>query len=160
MALLNTYDDSDTIILIGHSFGADSLLKVAERTDRQIDLLVSLDAVGAGDLRSLIPVRKNVRYLYNRWQGISNPPIDFGTPGGLESHAFGSLVEDFGIQDQGKVVIGHSKVPALPEIQNDLIRIIASFPRLDARTGVLRLTGTNGNDAFSIKRLLGGAIDR
>lgn len=82
--LISEYDDSDTIILVGHSWGADSLVKVARRLEgsRQIDLLVLFDRVGSGGFRnspgadpSLYVQPTNVKYLFSRWQTIVPFPL-------------------------------------------------------------------------------------
>jgi hypothetical protein len=43
---LSAFSDDDTIILIGHSLGGDTVLKIAKAVDVEIDLLVLLDPVG------------------------------------------------------------------------------------------------------------------
>lgn len=56
------------IIAIGHSLGANTLLKVARRiAPRKIAFLGILDAVGGLGLRSNRSVSANVEYFYNRW---------------------------------------------------------------------------------------------
>jgi pimeloyl-ACP methyl ester carboxylesterase len=55
------------IVLIGHSFGGDSALKVASNSTRRIELLAVLDAVELGGVRSRRNVGPNVTYFYNRW---------------------------------------------------------------------------------------------
>jgi len=101
--LENEYDDADTIILIGHSFGGDSLLKVANRLQgvRQIDVLATLDPVGRGGIRGNLPnPGNNVKYFFNRWQDILPFPFDFSTSGQLASSATGSTQNDFQVADQ------------------------------------------------------------
>src|SRR5262249_3211542 len=45
--ILNTqYDDSDFVVLVGHSFGGNSVLRIADQTVRKIDLLATFDPVG------------------------------------------------------------------------------------------------------------------
>jgi Ca2+-binding RTX toxin-like protein len=45
--ILNTqYDDHDLVVLVGHSFGGNSVLRVANQTTRKIDLLATFDPVG------------------------------------------------------------------------------------------------------------------
>jgi hypothetical protein len=86
--LQNEYEDDDTIILIGHSFGGDSLLKVANRLEgiRQIDVLATLDPVGFSGFRGNLPnPGSNVKYFFNRWQEILPFPIDFSTSGRLDA---------------------------------------------------------------------------
>jgi hypothetical protein len=101
--LQNEYDDDDTIILVGHSFGGDSLLKVANRLQgkRQIDVLATLDPVGFGGLRdNLSSPGSNVKYFFNRWQDIVPFPVDFPDSGRLASGATGSLEGDFQVASQ------------------------------------------------------------
>jgi pimeloyl-ACP methyl ester carboxylesterase len=40
------YDDQDFVALIGHSFGGNSVLRVADQTKRKIDVLATFDPVG------------------------------------------------------------------------------------------------------------------
>jgi len=73
---IDAKDPSKPIVLIGHSFGGDAVLEVAQRIgDRRIAFLAILDGVGKGGLRKNItqPVPKNVDYFFNRWQ--QNPPL-------------------------------------------------------------------------------------
>jgi|694.fasta_scaffold71710_3 hypothetical protein len=69
--VINAVPQSRSIVLIGHSFGGDSVLKVAQRTSRRIELLGVLDAVELGGLRTRRSVGSNVGYFYNRW--TTNP---------------------------------------------------------------------------------------
>lgn len=73
--VLNGLSDNDTIILVGHSFGAGSLLNVAARTSREIDLLALLDPAMSGDFFDATRGKRpadhsdmpgNVRHFYNR----------------------------------------------------------------------------------------------
>ncbi len=110
--LRNEYDDDDTIILVGHSFGADSVFKVAQALEgeREIDLLATLDRVGTAGFRteaSLLPdaasVSRNVRYFYNRWQNNFPFPFDITASDHksfLNPNREHALAEDFGITDQ------------------------------------------------------------
>ena len=71
--------ETTPLILIGHSFGGDSLLQVAKRIwPRRIAFLAVLDPVGRGGLRENVtrPVPDNVDYFFNRWQ--QNPPLPPG----------------------------------------------------------------------------------
>ena len=71
--VINAVPQSRPIMLIGHSFGGDSSLKVAQRTSRRIELLGVLDAVELGGIRTGRSVRSNVGYFFNRW--TSNPSL-------------------------------------------------------------------------------------
>lgn len=81
-------DESSPVIVIGHSFGGDSILQVAKKPEaRRIDFLGILDAVGRAALRANVtrPVPSTVGYFFNRWEwqclpSIEGPPppIDYG----------------------------------------------------------------------------------
>jgi Ricin-type beta-trefoil lectin domain len=77
-SVIASIPDSRPIILIGHSFGGDSVLKVAQRTSRKIALLGVLDAVRSGGVRTRQNVGENVSYFYNRW---TTNPSGFRIPG-------------------------------------------------------------------------------
>lgn len=64
------HPDSE-LIIIGHSFGGDSVLKLLPRIKRRILFAAVIDPVAAGGLRAAIPSRgvpANVHYFFNRWQ--------------------------------------------------------------------------------------------
>jgi hypothetical protein len=77
-SVIASIPNSRQIILIGHSFGGDSILKVAQRTSRKIALLGVLDAVELGGVRTRRSVVGNVSYFYNRW---TTNPSGFRIPG-------------------------------------------------------------------------------
>lgn len=85
--LLNNLPPERPLILIGHSFGADSLLKLVPRITRPIDLLVVIDPVrGSESAGKRVPreygaIPANVRYFLNRWQEIEPWPINYTTSG-------------------------------------------------------------------------------
>ena len=59
------------LILIGHSYGADSLLSLAPRIKRRVQFLGVLDPVAAGGFRLPVTGRgvpSNIDYFFNRWQ--------------------------------------------------------------------------------------------
>ena len=67
----NQLDPRRPLILIGHSFGGDSLLSLAPRINRRIQFLGVIDPTAAGGLREPITRREvpsNVAYFFNRWQ--------------------------------------------------------------------------------------------
>ena len=67
----NRLDRNRPLILIGHSFGGDSLLSLAPRINRQIQFLGVIDPTAAGGLREPVTRRgvpSNVDYFFNRWQ--------------------------------------------------------------------------------------------
>jgi hypothetical protein len=87
--VLNTIPESRPIVLIGHSFGGDSSLKVARRTSKRIALLGVLDAVEKGGVRTTQSVGNNVDYFFNRWTSNSTSaiPLNSGKSGELNCSA-------------------------------------------------------------------------
>jgi hypothetical protein len=68
---INQLDPNRPLILIGHSFGGDSLLSLASRISRRIQFLGVIDPTAAGGLREPVTRRgvpSNVDYFFNRWQ--------------------------------------------------------------------------------------------
>jgi hypothetical protein len=68
---INQLDSSRPLILIGHSFGGDSLLSLVPRINRRIQFLGVIDPTAAGGLREPVTRRgipSNVDYFFNRWQ--------------------------------------------------------------------------------------------
>ena len=81
---LSTVSPERPVILIGHSFGGDSVLEAAKKINRPILFLGALDPVGGGGLRKLDLGREvpaSVKYFYNRWQGNSLFPFDYFADG-------------------------------------------------------------------------------
>jgi pimeloyl-ACP methyl ester carboxylesterase len=69
--VLNAIPSNRPIILIGHSYGGDSILKILPLINRDIQLVVTIDPVGTGGFRRIAtsrPVPSNVQYFMNRWQ--------------------------------------------------------------------------------------------
>jgi Photosynthesis system II assembly factor YCF48 len=67
----NKLDPDRPLVMIGHSFGGDSLLSLAPRINRRIQFLGVIDPVAAGGLRQPVTgrgVSSNVDYFFNRWQ--------------------------------------------------------------------------------------------
>jgi hypothetical protein len=67
----NRLDPNRPLILIGHSFGGDSLLSLAPRINRRIQFLGVIDPTAAGGLREPVTRRgvpANVDYFFNRWE--------------------------------------------------------------------------------------------
>jgi hypothetical protein len=79
--LNNQFDKSRPVVLIGHSFGADSIMKLLPQLNRKIEMVVVIDTVRAGGHRSVYSVPRNVDYFLNRWQSVSPWPIDLYTSG-------------------------------------------------------------------------------
>jgi hypothetical protein len=107
--ILGSYDPTDTVILVGYSYGGDSALKAAHHTSSEIDVLALLDPIAGDGTRGSLPdtVPSNVRYLYNRWQTslYSSFPIDRWNSGLLHNYASESLFADIGIADQAEISV-------------------------------------------------------
>ena len=68
---INQLDPNRPLILIGHSFGGDSLLSLTPRITRRIQFLGVIDPTAAGGLREPVTRRgvpSSVDYFFNRWQ--------------------------------------------------------------------------------------------
>jgi pimeloyl-ACP methyl ester carboxylesterase len=81
VSYINTLDPNRPLILIGHSFGGDSLLSLlssrSHQINRRIQFLGVIDPTAAGGLREPVTRRRvpsNVDYFFNRWQrnGVDN----------------------------------------------------------------------------------------
>jgi hypothetical protein len=78
-SVLASVPESRPIVLVGHSFGGDSVLKVSQRTSRNISLLAVIDAVEFAGVRTRRSVGSNVNKFYNWW--TINPSNLFVGPG-------------------------------------------------------------------------------
>jgi pimeloyl-ACP methyl ester carboxylesterase len=86
----NQLDKSRPLILIGHSFGGDSVLKLLPRINRKIQFVAVIDPVRTGGLRASLKnlrVPSNVEYFFNRWQENLPFPNDFQTNGSIPCSA-------------------------------------------------------------------------
>ena len=72
VSFIRQLDPDRPLIMIGHSYGGDSLIKLAASvTDREILFLGTIDPVSGGGLRAPVTnytITDNVRYFFNRWQ--------------------------------------------------------------------------------------------
>lgn len=69
--VINSQPPDRPIVLIGHSYGGDSILKVLPFITRRVQLVVVIDPVGTGGFRRVATSRvvpPNVDYFINRWQ--------------------------------------------------------------------------------------------
>ncbi|WP_027254871.1 lipase family protein [Planktothrix agardhii] len=67
----NQLDPNRPLVLIGHSFGGDSLLSLVPRINRRIQFLGVIDPTAAGGLCEPVTRRgvpSNVDYFFNRWE--------------------------------------------------------------------------------------------
>ena len=93
--VLNSVPKSTHIILIGHSYGGDSILKVLPFIQRRVQLVVTIDPVGTGGFRQVATSRRvpsNVDYFMNRWEengleGRNIVPFDSRTDGSIPCSA-------------------------------------------------------------------------
>jgi metal-dependent amidase/aminoacylase/carboxypeptidase family protein len=68
---INNLPSSRPVVLIGHSYGGDSILKVLPFITRRVQLVVVIDPVGTGGFRRVATERivpPTVDYFMNRWQ--------------------------------------------------------------------------------------------
>jgi pimeloyl-ACP methyl ester carboxylesterase len=82
----NQLDKNRPLILIGHSFGGDSVLKLLPRINRRIQLVAVIDPVRTGGFRATLKnlnVPSNVDYFYNRWQENEPFPTDYIVNGSI-----------------------------------------------------------------------------
>ncbi|MEP0855822.1 alpha/beta hydrolase [Trichocoleus sp. DQ-U1] len=88
---INKSDRNRPLMLIGHSFGGDSVLKLLPRINRRIDFVAVIDPVSTGGFRSpltrSLAVGSNVGYFFNRWQENVMFPNDFKTNGTIPCRA-------------------------------------------------------------------------
>jgi hypothetical protein len=94
-------DKDRPLILIGHSYGGDSLLKLIKELDknavargekpRKIFILAVFDSVARYGIRQTRPsqnyIPENVEYFFNRWQKHAPWPLNFFMIGKLECAA-------------------------------------------------------------------------
>lgn len=86
----NQLDGSRPLILIGHSFGGDSILKLLPRIKRRVQFVAVIDPVSTGGVRATLTrftVPDNVDYFYNRWQDNEPFPIDYKVNGSIRCNA-------------------------------------------------------------------------
>jgi pimeloyl-ACP methyl ester carboxylesterase len=86
----NQLDKNRPLILIGHSFGGDSVLKLLPRINRRIQFVAVIDPVSTGGFRATLSryrVPENVDYFFNRWQTNVVFPNDFPVSGLIASSA-------------------------------------------------------------------------
>jgi pimeloyl-ACP methyl ester carboxylesterase len=87
---INKLDSNRPLILIGHSFGGDSILKLLPRIKRRIQFVAVIDPVRTGGFRATLKtlsVPSNVDYFYNRWQENLPFPNDFQINGSIPCNA-------------------------------------------------------------------------
>ena len=79
-AFINALPKDRKVILVGKSFGVDSIMEAAPKLQHSFLFLGAIDAVGSAGQRSLNRKRKvssNVEYFYNRWQNDKVFPFDY-----------------------------------------------------------------------------------
>jgi pimeloyl-ACP methyl ester carboxylesterase len=121
------------VVLIGHSFGAHALLRVARRTSRPIDFLGLIDATGPAGLRTLArrdAVPANVRVVWNRWQDASPFPLDFRRTGRLRIQDPGRTCADQAEADAGRHG-AHDRLHRSGRLQRELIAALSRVIQRD-----------------------------
>lgn len=123
---LRSHADTMDIVLIGHSFGGDSTIEVAERLRNEglsVDKLVQIDSVGVGD--DLLP--RNVRTGLNYFQTATGTFPDcrdpaFGIePGGERSVTRATNVDaevHFGLAPDE---LSHCEIDNLDRLQDEVV---------------------------------------
>ncbi len=122
-AFVNALPKDRKVILIGHSFGADSIMEVAPKIKHSILFLGAIDAVGPAGQRSLNRKRKvssNVEYFFNRWQNDKVFPFDYRKSGSFKNCS-ASLKCD---QRESSSDVGHVDLPATDALQVEMLGII------------------------------------
>jgi hypothetical protein len=122
-AFVNALPKDRKVILIGHSFGADSVMEVAPKLQHSILFLGAIDAVGSAGQRSINVKRKvsaNVEYFYNRWQNDKVFPFDYRKSGSFKNCS-ASLKCD---QRESSSDVGHVDLPATDALQVEILGII------------------------------------
>jgi hypothetical protein len=122
-AFVNALPKDRKVILIGHSFGADSIMEVAPKLKHSILFLGAIDAVGSAGQRSINIKRKvsaNVEYFFNRWQNDKVFPFDYRKSGSFKNCG-ASLKCD---QRESSSDVGHVDLPATDALQVEILGII------------------------------------
>ena len=122
-AFVNALPKDRKVILIGHSFGADSIMEVTPKLQHSVLFLGAIDAVGSAGQRSLNRKRKvsaNVEYFYNRWQNDKVFPFDYRKSGSFKNCS-ASLKCD---QRESSSDVGHVDLPATDALQVEILGII------------------------------------
>jgi hypothetical protein len=82
------------LILIGHSFGGDSVLKLLAGIRRQIQLVAVIDPVAWGGRRVGYSVPPSVDVFFNRWQENAPFPFNFTSSGRADCRAVNGCIQD------------------------------------------------------------------
>lgn len=116
--LIKKHDPHQPLILVGHSFGADTAIEVANELNtpknhfRSVDLIVSLDAVGINKTVIPVNVKKNLNYFV---QGII--PFLHGDPTVAKNNKYTEVINEL---KEGL----HSRIDDSPEIQFEIYHAI------------------------------------
>jgi hypothetical protein len=124
-AYVGKLDASRPVILIGHSFGADSVIKVSSEIKRPVLFVGAIDPVGAGGLRRLFKGRKipdRVTYFYTRWQDNALFPFDFRSNG-----VFSGCQAKTCDQEKQSGSLSHVDLPSNSAIQSEMLSIIGTL---------------------------------
>lgn len=122
-AFVNGLPKDRKVILIGHSFGADSIMEVAPKLQHDVLFLGAIDAVGPAGQRSMNRKRKvpaNVGYFYNRWQNDKIFPFDYRKSGSFNKCSATIKCD----QRESSSDVGHVDLPATDELQVEILEII------------------------------------
>jgi hypothetical protein len=111
-------DKSQPVILVGHSFGGDSAVEIAnelnslEKGFRKVDLLVTIDSIGVNN--DIIPqnVKKNLNYISESW--LSDGP-------NIARDAKKTQIENYLRNDS------HTELDDAVEVQSQILEEIANL---------------------------------
>ena len=178
--LVNDQPAARPIVLVGHSFGGDSLLKAVGGTssgigariaaDRKLLAVAALDPVSTGGIRQTsygyYRVPSNVDLFFNRWQRTSAPPFNFLDSGHIancaasacdqseqnyERYSDGTIRRDF---FRRPLLLQHREVPSDDYVEAQLMAQIRD--RLAKRTVVT--LKSDGYSAFMVAEGGGGGV--
>jgi hypothetical protein len=116
------------VIMIGHSFGGDSVMEAAKKSKRPILFLGALDPVGAGGLRKLDLSREipgTVKYFYNRWQSNTLFPFDYVANGPFSNCKASVKCDQQKLSSaSGGGKLGHVEFPSDTGLQKEMLDLI------------------------------------
>jgi pimeloyl-ACP methyl ester carboxylesterase len=135
----------EPLILIGHSYGADDVIRIAKKLDEHkipVDLLVTLDAVTPPD------VPGNVRVCYNLYQsnGIMDKfPFLRGIPLDKQEHSAVKLTNVNLRKDRPDLLdpgVDHFNIEKQPRIHEEIIRQVLAVcpPRIGGTSPQMAVT--------------------
>jgi hypothetical protein len=116
------------VIMIGHSFGGDSVMEAAKKIKHPILFVGALDPVGSGGLRRLELGREipsTVKYFYNRWQSNTLFPFDYVSNSSFKNCRASVKCDQAKLATaSGGGKLGHVEFPSDAGLQKEMLDII------------------------------------